>query len=249
MDESEVKYRELLDSLEKRVQEGSVALDDLMELGHLYIYYNREHDAIKIFEMATELHPTKIITKVWLADTLLNLPECRLYVDRAMMLADDIINAGGEMAAAGYILKDWAIDLRRMSHERKDFEESISIMKKAAESAPLWPNVNQHLLSIYKNMGRYGEAIVEAQMAIDKIVDPIPYSSLTRYHFEAIITGRWSKNWITHYKQEISELQELIDKKRKDSELKMSKPPTKTGEFRPTRLWRSIIKIFGRNKI
>jgi tetratricopeptide (TPR) repeat protein len=215
MDEMEIKYRELLKSLEKKVQEGSVVSDNLLELGHLYIYFDREHDAIKIFEKATELYPTEIITKLWLANTLLNLPEGPLHAERVMKLASEIINVDGEMAAAGYILKDAAIKRRHKYGEKRDDAGSINLLKKAANIAPSWPCPHEGLLAMYWRIGKYEEALYEAKLVIDSFTDPVPNSSLSQIRFETMITGRWGKHRMISFNKYISELQELIEKKRR----------------------------------
>jgi tetratricopeptide (TPR) repeat protein len=173
--------------LESKLDLGSSPLDDLLELGQLYIEpCHREGEAMRIFEAVLARDPNNADAKFWLAYCCLHYLMDPAALRRAAILLESLIQTSPKLAGAAYMLLAEVLDEEgNLTVDRK-----IELLEKSVALEPGWVHNRESLAWAYMEAGRFADALEQINRALTNVVTPTPDWKITIRNFEESITGR-----------------------------------------------------------
>ena len=178
---------ELIGRLEANLDLNQSPIEDLLELGQLYIEpAHREDEAIRLFEAVLRRDPDNAAARFWLANIYLRYLMDQEALKRAVELLGPVLEDGSSYTGAAFML------LAEILEEPGDLplERKIQLLEASAELEPEWVYNRQSLAWAYSEAGRFAEALAQLQRARANVIPPDPNWTLTRRNFEESVTGR-----------------------------------------------------------
>ncbi|MCI0337070.1 MAG: hypothetical protein L0226_05810 [Acidobacteria bacterium] len=202
----------IVEQLESAIDLKTSPIDDLLELGQLYIEpCHREAEAILIFETILMRNPHNNAAKFWLAYCCLHYLMDPKALQRAVSLLETNINANDDYAGASYaMLAEIFEEQNSSSHEKK-----IQMLEASVIKEPSWVYNRQSLAWAYIEVGRFADAFEQIQIALTNVQEPDPGWNITKRNFEESITGRTGYRAIERLQSDLEKIKTELEKTKK----------------------------------
>ena len=198
----------LIERLEAVVDLKESPLEDLLELGQLYIEpCHREAEAISLFETVLSRDHNNACAKFWLAYCCLHYLMDQDALRRATTLLESVIESGDtQYTAAAYML------LAEVLEEKGSLstDKQIQLLEASVSSEPNWVYNRQSLAWAYMEAGRHSDALEHINQALANVKTPEPEWSFTKRNFEESITGRIGHRVTERLESTLEKVQEKI---------------------------------------
>lgn len=178
----------LVERLESAVDLATSPIEDVLELGQLYIEpCHREADAIRLFEGVLKRDPHHIWAKFWLAYCCLHYLMDREALRRARTLLESVMTRDPQHAGAACMLLAEVLEEEQGS---ASLHRQIRLLEASVGCEPGWVYNRQALSRAYRQAGRLVDAVAQIRAALSNVMVADPSWTVTTRNFEESITGR-----------------------------------------------------------
>lgn len=190
-------------ALEERAQSGVASIEDLLDLGCLFIEPMHDSErAIACFETVLHLEPTCSLAKIWIAYCHLqySMDNHSLGIGRQLLhevIASDPANRGAALMLSA--------EIGNASGEASK-DEVIALLEASVAAEHGWVTNRIYLANRYASVGRPREADEQLTKALRHIIPEEPRWSSRRQLFEVFISGRTSfgvAEWIEQMRRKL----------------------------------------------
>jgi tetratricopeptide (TPR) repeat protein len=179
--------QEEINRQEAYLKEEDAPVEHLVELGVLYIEpYHRVADAIAVFERVLERVPRNIDARFWLAYCCVHYLMDDAALRKAVGLLEAIIQHEPAGSGHAYLLLAEALE----DQGRLSADDKIRLLEASVKCEPEWVYNRQSLAWVYRDTGRFEEALIQIEKALDNIREPDSSWSPAVRRFEQMVTGR-----------------------------------------------------------
>jgi tetratricopeptide (TPR) repeat protein len=198
----------LVERIEAVVDLEESPIEDLLELGQLYIEpCHREAEAISLFEAVLRRDHNNACAKFWLAYCCLHYLMDQDALRRAITLLESVTEGGDtQYTGAAYML------LAEVREEEGSLstDKKIQLLEASVSYEPNWVYNRQSLAWAYMEAGRHSDAIEQINHALANVRTPEPEWSVTKRNFEESITGRIGHRVTERLASDLEKVQEKI---------------------------------------
>ena len=178
---------QVVQQLESSIDFDTSPINDLLELGQLYIEpCHREGEAIAIFEAVLRRDPRNAHAKFWLAYCCLHYLMDPDSLRRAADLLESVIQEDPQHAGAAYMLLAEVLD----EAGNLPLNRKLQLLEASVHREPGWVFNRQSLAWAYTEAGRYSDALAQLRIALANVTKADPSWSISTRNFEESITGR-----------------------------------------------------------
>lgn len=195
----------LVKLLESALDLGEGTIDELLELGQLYIEpCHREAEAISLFEAVLKRDPGNDCAKFWLAHCCYHYLMDQDSLRRAVALLQSVTVMDRQYASASYLLLAEVLE----AQANLSVDKKIQLLETSVSLEPDWVYNRQNLAWAYMDAGRFLDAFEQIKQALVNVRIPESEWSVTKRNFEESITGRIGHRVIERLTSDLEKIKE-----------------------------------------